>query len=438
MRFLNVIQRSVVQKKVRQVVMVVVAGAILISCTPRKTSLPAVNNRTTVTDTFPYGQKKRDHNKTGTALPGKHTIKKESLSENYGAPSSRMPLQKKIALFLPMNGQAASFGAAIKQGFEEAKDGKALRQNNSVADHTSLQLYDTSAQPLPILLAQAQREGATMIVGPLLKENVERLSRLSPKVPVLALNRPEYVQPSTNICYFALSPEDEASDAARRIYEQGKVMPLLLIPKNSLGSRISSAFAEQWQKLGGETVLRQFLSSAELKRLSNEQREIQLTGVAISVEGISANPEPNARPVDAVYIIASQHELEIAKSLIALGHKKQNISLYASSRSVQAGSENAFSSLEGIEFSDIPLLMGGHPSLMQRVSKSFDGNYSMIRLYAMGTDAWFLTQHFDEIRTGLNPAIEGNTGRLKVFQDCVIKRRLGWGKYHQGILNPVQ
>jgi outer membrane PBP1 activator LpoA protein len=82
---------------------------------------------------------------------------------------------------------------------------------------------------------------------------------------VLALNQPEKVENRANICYFALSPEDEARDAARHIHEQGKQTPLLL-PRSALGDRVASAFADEWQKLGGGIVLQQkFGSTAELR-----------------------------------------------------------------------------------------------------------------------------------------------------------------------------
>ncbi|WP_181964058.1 penicillin-binding protein activator, partial [Klebsiella pneumoniae] len=69
-----------------------------------------------------------------------------------------------------------------------------------------------------------------------------------------------------NICYFALSPEDEARDAARHIRDQGKQAPLVLIPRSSLGDRVANAFAQEWQKLGGGTVLQQkFGSTSELR-----------------------------------------------------------------------------------------------------------------------------------------------------------------------------
>jgi outer membrane PBP1 activator LpoA protein len=36
-----------------------------------------------------------------------------------------------------------------------------------------LKIYDTTTQPMSQLLAQVQQDGATLVVGPLLKDNVE-------------------------------------------------------------------------------------------------------------------------------------------------------------------------------------------------------------------------------------------------------------------------
>lgn len=55
------------------------------------------------------------------------------------------------------------------------------------------------------------------MVGPLLKNNVEELLKSNTPLNVLALNQPENIENRANICYFALSPEDEARDAARHI-----------------------------------------------------------------------------------------------------------------------------------------------------------------------------------------------------------------------------
>lgn len=264
----------------------------------------------------------------------------------------------KIALLLPLNGQAAVFGRAIQQGFEAAKNGttavtgsavpaqaaqaanvndvvspsaaetsdlttaqtpaQGTMQNPVTAPTTQpatsapaatqapaetpapataeqpqpqtaqpeqqpaaqpqavattsanpgaeLKIYDTSAQPLDQVLAQVQQDGASIVVGPLLKNNVEALMKSNTTLNVLALNQPEQVQNRANICYFALSPEDEARDAARHIHEQGKQAPLLLIPRSTLGDRVANAFAQEWQTLGGGVVLQQkFGSASELR-----------------------------------------------------------------------------------------------------------------------------------------------------------------------------
>jgi len=71
---------------------------------------------------------------------------------------------------------------------------------------------------LAALLSQAQQDGATLVVSPLLKENVDKLSGIHTPLNVLALNQPETPHDDPNICYFALSPEDEALDAARHIW----------------------------------------------------------------------------------------------------------------------------------------------------------------------------------------------------------------------------
>ncbi|MBN0574497.1 penicillin-binding protein activator, partial [Pseudomonas aeruginosa] len=102
---------------------------------------------------------------------------------------------------------------------------------------------------------------ATLVVGPLLKENVEEVIKSNTPLNVLAPNQPEKVESRANLCYFALSPEDEARDAARHIHQQGKQTPLLLVPRGALGDRVVSAFADEWLKLGGASVLQQRFGS---------------------------------------------------------------------------------------------------------------------------------------------------------------------------------
>ncbi|WP_370966662.1 penicillin-binding protein activator [Enterobacter wuhouensis] len=449
----------------------------------------------------------------------------------------------KIALLLPLNGQAAVFGRTIQQGFEAAKNGimpvsgsavpeqaaqaanvndvvspsaaetsdlttaqtpaQGTMQNpvtapttpattppapaetsapataeqpqpqtapaeqqpvaqpqtvatTSAAPGAELKIYDTSSQPLDQVLAQVQKDGASIVVGPLLKNNVEELMKSNTTLNVLALNQPEDVQNRANICYFALSPEDEARDAARHIHEQGKQAPLLLIPRSTLGDRVANAFAQEWQTLGGGVVLQQkFGSASELRAGVNGGAGIALNGSPVSAslpqqQGVTIGgltipaPPTDAQisgggKVDAAYIVATPEEIAFIKPMIAMRNGSQSgATLYASSRSAQGTAGPDFRlEMDGLQYSEIPMLAGSNPALMQQALGAVRNDFSLARLYAMGVDAWALANHFTQMRQVPGFELNGNTGDLTATQDCVINRKLSWLKYQQGQIVPA-
>ena len=413
----------------------------------------------------------------------------------------------KIALLLPLNGQAQVFAKAIQKGFDDARNGALAQpaaqpqpaaetnapanpaatptdaavspsapveasapstdaqpaaQSSSVAQtappssSAQVQVYDTSSQPIDQVLAQAQKDGATLVVGPLLKSNVERLASVQTPLNILALNEPESVQNHPNLCYFALSPEDEARDAAHHMWDQGKRSPLLLVPRSSLGDRVSKAFADEWQKLGGATVLQQqFGSQSELKQGINSGAGLRLTGTpvvsqpqqpqGVTVAGLTIpapqadTPAASGGNVDSLYVVATQDEMALIKPMISMRVSSRSMAqIYASSRSYQAGSGPDYRlEMEGVQFSDIPLLSGTNPALMQQAARNFNNDYSQVRLYAMGIDAWTLANHFNEVRQLPGFQLKGETGDLSATQDCVINRKLIWNQYRQGQIVPA-
>ena len=319
-----------------------------------------------------------------------------------------------------------------------------------------LKIYDTSSQPLDQVLAQVQQDGASIVVGPLLKNNVEELMKSTTTLNVLALNQPEQVQNRANICYFALSPEDEARDAARHIHEQGKQAPLLLTPRSTLGDRVANAFAQEWQQLGGSVVLQQkFGSSAELRAGVNGGAGIALTGSpvtaslpqqqSVTIGGLTIPAPPTdaqisgGGKVDAAYIVATPEEIAFIKPMIAMRNGSQSgVTLYASSRSAQGTAGPDFRlEMDGLQYSEIPMLAGSNPALMQQALSSVRNDYSLARLYAMGVDAWALANNFTQMRQVPGYEISGNTGDLTANQDCVINRKLSWLKYQQGQIVPA-
>lgn len=168
---------------------------------------------------------------------------------------------------------------------------------------------------------------------------------------------------------------------------------------------MANAFTE-WQKLGGGIVLQQkFGSVAELKMGVNGGAGIALTGspVAASVPaqpgvtigGLTIPAPPTDAQitgggrVDAVYILATPEEIGFIKPMIAMRNGTQSgATLYASSRSAQGTSGPDFRlEMEGLQYSEIPMLAGGNTPLMQQALSAVHNDYSLARMYAMGVDA---------------------------------------------------
>lgn len=336
----------------------------------------------------------------------------------------------KIALLLPLSGSGGKFGPIIQDGFNTAKS----LSNNSA----QVKVYDTGSKPLADILAQAEQDGATMIVGPLLKKDVEETIESSTSLGVLALNQPENIVDRPNVCYFALSPEDEAIDAARHIYAQGKKSPLIIISRGNFGDRVSKAFGEQWKIQTGNTARVQYYGKlGDLKEAISKGGGMSASGQPISLASGAASA-PSAS-VDAIYIVSTAAEMALIKPMLDISKASKSTTLYGSSRSYQAGAGPDFRfEMEGLQFSEIPLLVGLSPTLAQKGGEKYGGDFSQYRLYALGADAWELASHFAEIRQMPDYQLNGATGILSADDNCVVHRKLSWIQYRMGQLTPVK
>jgi len=88
--------------------------------------------------------------------------------------------------------------------------------------------------------------------------------------------------------------------------------------------------------------------------------------------------------------------------------------------------------MEGLQFSDIRLLAGANPQFLQQATARFHNDYSLLRLYAMGMDAWVLANHFDKLRHLIALQLSGTTRMLTGAPGCVINLKLPWLQYRQG------
>lgn len=345
---------------------------------------------------------------------------------------------KKVALLLPLNGSSRIFGDTIKQGYSDAiKFFPQEPQQNVV-------LLDTTSAPMDTLIQQAKEQNVELIVGPLLKDEVVKIKQLAPSIPVLALNKVDNNTISTNkMCFFALSPEDEAKDAADHIYAQSKVKPLLLVPQNDLGKRVAQTFAKQWSQLSAnnsQAYVQYFGNKSSLSANMNQNSGISLNGSPILINDATTQPVPpeQSASFDAIYIYSSYDELTLIKPMLDMGAAKSGtnlsqIMIYTSSKSHVANASNDFNyDMNKTEYADIPMIINRTDNMLEIIPSNIQKDYSLLRLYAMGIDAWRLANRFNQLDSYQPNFLDGMTGKLSTSNQCEVTRALSWQQYIHG------
>lgn len=341
----------------------------------------------------------------------------------------------KIALLIPQSGNSKIYGDTILLGIKEAKKFDPFLPNNSV------KVYDTNNRDMTELLNEVKNDGSTIIVGPLLKNDVQKVVTNTITIPVLALNKIEQSS-NANVCFFALSPEDEASDAATHISKNNHKNPLLILPNNDLGRRVGTAFIKEWKKINPTSVgiaIQYFDSYSSLQAKINTKKPISLSGQLMDASNYSLIPtafSANPKEIDSIYVYSTTNEFVLIKSLLDMNNQKIP-SLFLSSKVNQANlSQDIRFDLENAQLGDIPLLLNLE-KYKDKMPNSIKNDYVLARLYAFGVDAASLASRFKSVsNSSIN--INGLTGNISVSSGCNIQQTLSWGTYKNGelILEP--
>lgn len=355
---------------------------------------------------------------------------------------------KRVAFFIPQSGASKVYGDALLMGFKNALKSELL------SIPVGIKVYDTSVNSIPYLLRQARADGATIVVGPLLKENVERVALTETPLPILALNQIE--QPlslTNNICYFSLSPEDEAINVAQKMAKDGFINPLLILPKSDVGVRVAEAFGKVWADLKPQSpdfYVQYFSSYDELNFLINNNKGLELEREKVAYnndqletseyyEFKSKNRYKDAEliDIDAMFVYSSTEEFVLIKSLFERDQTLPHV--FASSKVSQANLSRDFRlDLDGVDIVDIPLLIDPQ-RFKVTIPVSIKNDYFLTRLYAMGNDAYGLSSKFDQLTSSDGaPVMYGLTGVLSVDSNCSIQQKLSWMTYAKGIKESLQ
>ncbi|HEY0766865.1 MAG TPA: penicillin-binding protein activator [Steroidobacteraceae bacterium] len=343
-----------------------------------------------------------------------------------------------IALLLPITGRAAGAAISVRDGFMTAY------YQAPAAERPRVRVYDTGTQSVPDALARSTKQGADFIVGPLTREEVIAAAEFSaPHAPLLALNFLPAERPAPAQFYqYALSPEDEARLAARRILQDHHRRGVALVPAGEWGDRVLAAFKQELQGSGGELMGTAVIDAArtdysasitEVLRISDSMaRHRRLE----SILGSKLQFEPRRRgDIEFIFAPAPANTERLLRPQLRF-HYAGDLPTYATSDAFEPDLR-ANEDLEGLMFPDMPWMLGGDlaDAVRSATREAWpSGGPHRGRLFAFGFDAYRLAQALRHKGVVGNISLDGLTGRLSVDAERRVRREMGWAQLHNGEL----
>ncbi|MBV61080.1 MAG: hypothetical protein CMH65_07240 [Nevskiales bacterium] len=365
------------------------------------------------------------------------------LADAIGQAAQAVTPPTRVALLLPQTGPYAAPGQAVRDGFMAA-----WMQAGGVGE---IQVYDTGQGELFGTVQAALAQSPDIIVGPLRRELVDELSRMSTDgVPVLALNQAsQQAMSGTRMYQFALSPEEEARQIADRAYDMGLHRVIALVPESDWGARSMLAMAERLQARGGR-VLASRTYDPTARDFSGPIRDVlQLDAsrdrhreVARAL-GTRPHFQPRRRnDVDFVFLAAPASTARQIKPQLRF-HFASDLPVIATSR-VFDGAVDARrdADLEDILYPEMPWVLdetGPIAQVREDVSRLWPATHARFpRLYAFGFDAYRLLPVLANDGIASGPLIESATGELYVRPDGTVGHRMRWARFDGGVPTPAE
>jgi outer membrane PBP1 activator LpoA protein len=299
------------------------------------------------------------------------------------SPESAFKPARHIALLLPT--KSATFGAsadAVRQGFIAAAslDKQAL----------PIRVYDNFDEDKNVATAykQALASGAVAVVGPLSRNGVLALAAIKDfPVPTLSLNVVDNT-PEQNLYFFGMAIEMEARQIAQIIKQKGLHQAIIISSRAPLSKRLQTAFEDEWNGAGGQIL-----------------RVVEYNDDAAVFDDITETSDT------AIFIVMDADKARLVRPFLTT-----KLPLYATSR-VFVGNDGTLINfdLNDIRFIDMPwLLQADHPAVMTYPRATPPLTIDNDRLYALGIDAFRLTQLLlaDNVTNAL--PLDGVSGQIQL------------------------
>lgn len=332
----------------------------------------------------------------------------------------------RLAVLLPLQGPYASQAQSVRAGILQAK------QEDHAGSSVTVRFYDTSGSTsIATTYQQAVQDGANFVIGPLTKEHVTQLLRsASISAPTLALNYTDARHP-TNFYEIGLMPEDEIEQMIVAARKKGLSRALLIAPQSSFGTRLTKPLVSHWQAKGGQLIDTLYFSDntnfqEAIPRLLHIDTARDKALMQHSDRKKSLLENQRRQDFDVIFLVTKPQEARTIVPLLRY-YYVNDIDIYAPSSVYAIPDPISDVDLNGVHVCDIPAsMLSDHAPIMP--------NH---RLYAIGQDAYLISQSLNQLEQLSTFSLPGETGELSLNSKRQIQREITCGTMRNGYLSPT-
>jgi outer membrane PBP1 activator LpoA protein len=256
----------------------------------------------------------------------------------------------------------------------------------------------------------AVSRGARVVIGPMTRPGVNAIvAHGSVTIPTLVLNPPDPSLPMPPSLYvLGLQAEPEARQVAAFALSEGRRVALVVTADTALAKRIQDAFTEAFTAQGGR-VAGVIKLPADAKALGKLRSTLAASGA------------------DMIFVACDTQRARFLRAFADPGTAFYGTSqLYATRGDAMTNAD-----LEGARFLDMPwMLQPDHPAVMVYPRPALASN-EQERFYALGIDAYRVSQTLLDAPPPSTTSLDGVTGRIDLSAGQTLERTLTPAEFGQ-------
>lgn len=300
-----------------------------------------------------------------------------------------------IAVLLPLTGR---FGKIV--GVPAQLGIMAALQDRSADVQVSF--YDTGMNNISDIVRTLEQNGTSLILGPVLKPEVNALNDTRTSIPSIVLNVPQR-SAAGGQWFFDMSPNYEGALAASKIHLDGHKAPVIIAANTQKARRASASFRQVFAAVNSNIPVCTYTDTATIRT------------------ALSSCPLASA---DAVYIEATSKDAVAIKGAISA-----QLPVYLTDQSYEGYNRStAEFALKDAMLGDMPWLLTDSSlkdSFMQSLPKA---DAQVQRIFAAGYDAVNFAFNLKTLADNPNDVLHGLTGDISLGKNGLIESYPMWVK----------